>query len=352
MIRRLIGLAVVLALTSMGALFYFGYQWLRSPLQVSEDGYVYTVPRGGSLSLLSRDLHREGILQHPRIWVAYARIKGRDGIKAGEYRLTGDDTPASLLGKLERGEVITYQATLVEGWTFRDALAYLQARPKVDIKLSDDEALNAFLAELELPGGHPEGWFFPDTYQYVAGNSDRDILLQSHRRMRDVLATEWANRAGALPYASSYEALVMASIVERETGVSHERGEIAGVFVRRLENNMRLQTDPTVIYGLADNYDGNIRRRHLSQDTPYNTYRINGLPPTPIALPGREAIHAALHPAEGDALYFVARGDGSHQFSASLEEHNRAVQKFQIRRRNSDYQSAPPNPTPQPAEAQ
>ncbi|MEX1034126.1 MAG: endolytic transglycosylase MltG [Cellvibrionaceae bacterium] len=336
--RKLVSL-LVLALLGAGLLLYLGYRWLHTPLTLNEE-QVYTLPQGGSLSQLSRDLDRQGILDYPRLWVLYARISGQDTVKAGEYRLTINETPISLLEKLRRGEVVTYAATLVEGWTFRDALAYLQSQPKITRVLGDDSALDAFLAELDLPGGHPEGWFFPDTYRYVAGNSDRDLLMQAHRRMRDILASEWANRAGALPYESSYEALIMASIVERETGVPAERGAIAGVFVRRLESNMRLQTDPTVIYGLADEYDGNIRRQHLERVTPYNTYRISGLPPTPIALPGREAIHAALNPEPGDALYFVAKGDGSHQFSATLEEHNRAVRQYQLRRTN-DYRSAP-----------
>jgi UPF0755 protein len=344
--RKFMGL-VMLVCVAASVGFYLGYQWLHSPLSVRDAAYVYTLSKGGSLSLLARDLQREGILTCPRLLTLYARVSGQDAVKAGEYRLTPEDTPASLLDKLERGEVVTYQATLVEGWTFRDALAYLQAQPKIAIALQDRAALEAFLTQLELPGGHPEGWFFPDTYQYTAGNSDREILLQAYNRMRGVLANEWKNRAGVLPYESSYEALIMASIVERETGVPEERAQIAGVFVRRLENNMRLQTDPTVIYGLADHYDGNIRRRHLAQKTPYNTYLIKGLPPTPIALPGQEAIHAALHPDSGNALYFVARGDGSHHFSKTLEEHNKAVQEFQVHRRSGDYQSAPPQPSMQ-----
>jgi UPF0755 protein len=343
MIRKLLAVGVI-ALFFFGAATYFGFRWLHSPMAVSGDSFVYSLPKGGSLSMAARELEREGVLDHRRLLTLYARLTGRDSVKAGEYRLQPGETPATLLRKLERGEVITYQATLVEGWTFRDALAYLQAQPRLKLVLNSDDALEGFIAGLNLPGNHPEGWFFPDTYQYVAGNNDRDILLQAHQRMRDVLATEWENRAGALPYESSYEALIMASIVERETGVPDERGQIAGVFVRRLEQNMRLQTDPTVIYGLAENYDGNLRRQHLSQKTAYNTYMIRGLPPTPIALPGQEAIHAALHPEEGDALYFVAKGDGSHQFSATLEEHNRAVQNYQVRRRVRNYQSAPPVP--------
>ncbi|MCW8193510.1 endolytic transglycosylase MltG [Proteobacteria bacterium 005FR1] len=331
----------LVALVLAFAMVYAGFRWLHSPLAIDGDEFIYTLPKGGSLSMAARDLEREGVLDHGRLLTLYGRLSRQDAVRAGEYRLQAGDTPLSLLSKLLRGDVVTYQATLVEGWTFREALSYLHAQPKLAMDLDDDEALQLFLSELNLPGGHPEGWFFPDTYQYVAGNSDREILLQAHRRMEDVLATEWANRVGELPYSSSYEALIMASIVERETGVPQERGQIAGVFVRRLEQNMRLQTDPTVIYGLADNYDGNLRRSHLAEKTPYNTYVIKGLPPTPIALPGQEAIHAALHPEEGEALYFVAKGDGSHHFSASLEEHNRAVQNYQIKRRAQDYRSNP-----------
>lgn len=337
--RKLVVTTAVLLLLGAGFLAY-AIHWFNAPLELPEDEVVYVLGKGGSLSRVARDLDQQGILQHGRWLSLYGRLTGRTAIHAGEYLLTPSDTPRRLLERLERGDVITYQVTLVEGWTFRQALEVLQAQDKIKVTLEDPEAVASFVAELDVPENHPEGWFFPDTYRYVAGNTDREILLHAHQRMRNVLATEWENRTGALPYDTPYEALIMASIVERETGVPEERGQIAGVFVRRLERKMRLQTDPTVIYGLADAYDGTIRRSHLRQATPYNTYVINGLPPTPIALPGQAAIHAALNPEEGETLYFVARGDGSHQFSETLEEHNKAVRQYQLQRR-ADYRSSP-----------
>lgn len=342
--RKLVVATAVLLLSVVG-LGSYAIHWFNTPLNVPDEGLVYVLEKGGSLSRASQDLERQGVLRHGRWLSLYGRLSGRTAIRAGEYHLTTEDTPARLMARLERGDVITYQVTLVEGWTFRQALETLQAQEKIRSTLTSQDAIEQFIAELDVPDNHPEGWFFPDTYRYIAGNSDREILTHAHRRMRDVLSTEWENRSVGLPYQSPYEALIMASIVERETGVPEERGQIAGVFVRRLERNMRLQTDPTVIYGLADAYDGTIRRSHLRQPTPYNTYVIKGLPPTPIALPGQASIRAALNPEDGTALYFVARGDGSHHFSETLEEHNRAVRKYQLQRR-ADYRSSPtPIPT-------
>ena len=197
------------------------------------------------------------------------------------------------------------------------------------------------MAAAGLDLAHPEGWFFPDTYSYSATDSVSDILVQAHGQMQRILDRAWQARDADLPYKTAYEALIMASIIEKETGVTYERPEIAGVFVRRLQRGMRLQTDPTVIYGMGDAYKGNIRRKHLKQLTAYNTYRINGLPPTPIAMPSAAAIEAALHPLPGSSLYFVARGDGSHYFSDSFAEHQRAVRQYQIKQRAQNYQSAP-----------
>ena len=235
--------------------------------------------------------------------------------------------------------MVQYSLTLVEGWSFRQVRAALVRQEKLEQRLADldDKAL---MDRLGLAGVSPEGRFFPDTYRYVSGMSDQDLLKQASARLDQVLDEEWARRADGLPYRKPYDALIMASMVEKETGVAEERGQIAGVFVRRLRSGMRLQTDPTVIFGLGERYNGNLTRAHLQQPTPYNTYVIDGMPPTPIALAGREAIHAALNPVAGKSLYFVARGDGSHVFSETLEQHNRAVREYQLKRR-ADYRSSP-----------
>jgi UPF0755 protein len=248
-------------------------------------------------------------------------------------------TVEGLIGLWKRGEMVQYSLTLVEGWNFHQVRAALAREEKIDQTLnglSDSQVMD----KLGHPGIFPEGRFFPDTYRFVRGMTDVDLLKLAYDRLDDVLAKEWAQRAADLPYSGPYEALIMASLVEKETGVPQERGQIAGVFVRRMAIGMLLQTDPTVIYGLGDRYSGRLTRAHLKEATPYNTYVIAGLPPTPIAMVGREAIHAALNPVAGTSLYFVARGDGSHVFSDDLDAHNNAVREFQLKRR-ADYRSSP-----------
>jgi UPF0755 protein len=248
-------------------------------------------------------------------------------------------TVEGLIGLWKRGEMVQYSLTLVEGWNFHQVRAALAREEKIDQTLSglsDSQVMD----KLGHPGIFPEGRFFPDTYRFVRGMTDVDLLKLAYDRLDDVLAKEWAQRAEDLPYSGPYEALIMASLVEKETGVPQERGQIAGVFVRRMAIGMLLQTDPTVIYGLGDRYSGRLTRAHLKEATPYNTYVIAGLPPTPIAMVGREAIHAALNPVAGTSLYFVARGDGSHVFSDDLDAHNNAVREFQLKRR-ADYRSSP-----------
>ena len=303
-----------------------------TPLQVPSEPLLIDVPRGTSLRGLSEDLAAQGLIENPYFFLMMAYIRGDAArIKAGEYRLEPGTTPPELLNLLISGKVVQRALTLVEGWTVAQALASVAADERLTPRLEEatPEALMAALGHADL---HPEGRFFPDTYHFVKGTSDLDILRRAFETMESVLAEEWAGRAPGLPLETPSEALTLASIVEKETGQAAERAAIAGVFVRRLRKGMKLQTDPTVIYGLGDSFDGNLRRVDLESDTPYNTYTRRGLPPTPIALPGRAAIHAALHPADGDSLYFVARGDGSHAFSATLEEHNRAVRRYQLGR--------------------
>ncbi|MGS2716609.1 endolytic transglycosylase MltG [Eionea flava] len=315
-------------------------RWLSTPVNINEDTLI-TVKKGDTLSQLARELESRHIIPSAKLLVVYARLTQQTTINVGEYILPVGSNHQSLLALLRSDDVIRYSVTLVEGKTFDDFIRVLQSNNDLIHMLDIESDYADLLSQLAIDVEHPEGWFFPDTYQFVSGMSDVDILQQAHKKMQRVLEEEWQKKSANLPYNNAYEALIMASIIEKETGVPYERPEIAGVFVRRLNKGMRLQTDPTIIYGLGREYQGNIRRKHLRQKTPYNTYVIDGLPPTPIAMPGREAIHAALHPKAGNTLFFVAKGDGSHQFSQTLAQHNRAVRKYQIEQRREQYQSAP-----------
>ena len=329
---------LVLGVAAGGATFWFAKNALVEPLAVPADGLRMDVETGSNLSRVVHRLAGDEVVRFPRLVLAYAKLKKLGHIHPGEYMIPAGSNAMDLVARLNRGDVTRYRVTIVEGWTFAQALSQVRSANK--IKPTERGATVQSAAQALGIDGNPEGQIFPDTYIYRSGTTDLDLLRQANERMNTVLAQEWEKRSNDLPYNSAYEALIMASIVEKETGVPWERDEIAGVFVRRLNKGMRLQTDPTVIYGMGENYDGNLRRADLREATPYNTYVINGMPPTPIALPGREAIHAALHPKEGKALYFVAKGDGSHQFSETLAEHNRAVRQYQLQRR-SDYRSAP-----------
>lgn len=337
-----ITVALVLWLLLMVCLVaFYWWRWLHADHDLEQQQRYFVVAKGESVHSVAQRLYQTEVIRWPTIWRLYARFFDPAPIKAGEYLFARRETPASMLDALQEGDVITYRVTLVEGLRFTDYVATLAAEEKLQSQLGG-LPMEQQLEILDLDISHPEGWFYPDTYQYVAGDTDSAILRRAHRRMRDVLAEQWQGRAADLPYETPYEALVMASIVEKETGVPSERREIAGVFVRRLQRGMRLQTDPTVIYGLGALYQGNLTKAHLRQSNAYNTYTVSGLPPTPIAMPGGAAIHAALHPLAGDSLYFVAKGDGSHQFSATLELHNQAVQKYQRSNRVENYRSAPP----------
>ncbi len=329
---RLLGAALLLV-SLLAGWFGFGYQsFIATPLQVPPTGATVEVRSGTSLAALGRQLQTQGVIGSARYFVWMGRLSGlAHQIRAGEYTVEPGMTPPQLLHAMVEGRVRQYALTLVEGWNFREVIDAVNGEPHLDhtlVGLTDGE----IMARIGYAGQHPEGRFFPDTYQFPRGLSDVEFLRRAHEQMDAVLDYEWAQRAAGLPLATPEEALTLASIVEKETGLAAERPAIAGVFVRRLEKGMRLQTDPTVIYGMGLDFDGNLRRRDLLADTPYNSYVHRGLPPTPIAMPGRASIHAALHPADGDALYFVARGDGSHQFSATLEEHNRAVLHYQLKR--------------------
>lgn len=335
-LKLLLIMVFVFLLLGVAGWMYFKH-WLNTPLAITEQGYTYNLTAGLTLGHMVQDLAKEGFLQHPRLITVYARFASSTKVHAGEYFLQHGITPAQLLEKLRKGEVILYQVTLVEGWTYRQILTALHSKDTIK-PLLKDLGVTQQLELLNLPIDYPEGWFFPDTYSYSRNTSDVDILRRAYQRMEQLLSQLWQDRAGNLPYANQYEALIMASIVERETGAEWERDQIAGVFVRRLRNGMKLQTDPTVIYGMGEAYAGKITRKNLREPTKHNTYVITGLPPTPIASPGRAAIHAALNPAEGAALYFVAKGDGTTHFSATLDEHNRAVRRYQVKRR-ADYRS-------------
>ncbi|NEX21129.1 endolytic transglycosylase MltG [Thiorhodococcus mannitoliphagus] len=314
----------------LGGGLWVDYQrFLSTAVGVPEPEPYLDIPRGTSLRALSAQMAREGILEQPYYFIVLAYLEGAQRrIKAGEYAVAPGMTPAALLGRITEGKVVQFAITLVEGRTFRQALATIDAHEHFGgdalSSLTDAE----LMAELGRPGEHPEGRFFPDTYLFPRKATGLDVLRRAMERMDRVLAEEWSQREPRLPIDTAYEALILASIIEKETAKPEERPAIGGVFARRLQQGMKLQTDPTVIYGMGERYDGDIRRADLREPTPYNTYVIQGLPPTPIALPGRAAIHAALHPAEGDALYFVARGDGSHVFSRTLEEHQRAVRRY------------------------
>ncbi len=352
MIRKislaLLGLALLGCLV-LGFALWKQHAALGQPLALDAPRLLEVEP-GDTPSGLFLRLQNEALLEDAFWLRLYWRLNlSRQTLHSGEYQLTPGMTVRELIELWRRGEVVQYSFTLVEGWNFRQLRAALRGQPKLEQAL-DGVPDAELMVRLGKPERHPEGQFFPDTYHYTRGTSDLDLLKRASARLDGVLQEEWDRRAEGLPYQDAYQALVMASIIEKETGVPHERGEIAGVFVRRLERGMLLQTDPTVIYGMGERYRGRITRNDLRTPTPYNTYTTAGLPPTPIAMVGREAIHAALNPVPGKSLYFVARGDGSHVFSETLEAHNRAVRQYQLKRR-ADYRSSPaPKPVPAASE--
>ena len=332
-------LKALFALSLLAAVAIGGWLWQRyqgfagTPIALAGTERILAVERGDGFQDILGKLRALGVQEGSDLeWQALAHeMQVISRLQVGDYAIRHGITPRELLLKLESGKVIQHRFTIVEGWNLRELRAALAKDEVLEQKARDlDDA--ALMAALERPGLHPEGRFLPETYHFTRGQSDLDVLRRAALAMDKALADVWAMRATDVPLETPEQLLVLASIIEKETGKVSERPEIAGVFARRLKLGMRLQTDPTVIYGIGGNWDGNIRRRDLESDTPYNTYMRDGLPPTPIAMPGRAALMAAAQPAPGDALYFVARGDGSHVFSASLAEHNRAVACHQLRR--------------------
>jgi UPF0755 protein len=324
----LIKLAVGLLIVVVVGNGYLFWAWNHS-LELGTE--IYEVKPGMSLRGFARELSARGVLSESHSFVWLAHLTGRDrGLKSGEYRFRDGMTARELLDQIVAGRVIEYPVVLLEGWTFQQFLAAIRAAPKLTQTLAGTSPA-AIMERLGRPGEHPEGRFFPDTYYYSAGQTDIMILANAYDKMQQLLQREWEGRENNLPLKNAYESLILASIVEKETGRADERRLIAGVFINRLRHGMRLQTDPTVIYGMGKNFNGNLRLKDLRRDTPYNTYTRRGLPPTPVAMPGKDSLQAALHPMVTGALFFVARGDGSHEFSSTLAEHNRAVLKYQLK---------------------
>jgi UPF0755 protein len=324
---------LLLAAAALGAYFWANRAMLTPG--PNEAAVRLTVRPGETARAVLADLEARGALRDARAVMLYLRTHRRPvTFKAGEYEIAPRATPREIVEQMEAGRVLLASLTIVEGWTFADMRRAIEGHGDIAQTLKGKSDAQV-MAAIGHEGEHPEGRFFPDTYRFAAGTSDRELLALAYRQMSELLASAWAARAEKLPLATPYEALTLASVVEKETGRADERARIAGVFVSRLRIGMRLQTDPTVIYGLGSAYDGDIHERDLRTDTPYNTYTRSGLPPTPIALPGRASVLAALHPDESGALYFVANGegDGSHHFSRTLEEHNAAVQRYLARLR-------------------
>jgi UPF0755 protein len=329
--RALVRLFLLLILATAGAAVWFWW-FAHMPIPLAATPLDIEVRAGASLKTTAQRLSDTGVGFTAWQFALLGRLLGKDAaIKAGSYEIQAGITPIQLLDKLTRGDVTQAEIVLVEGKTFKYFRSLLDTHAELrhdSAGLSDAE----LLARIGATEAHPEGLFFPDTYLFSRQSSDLDVLRRAYRVMKARLDAEWAGREAGLPYRSAYEALIMASIVEKETGQPQDRAKVASVFVNRLRRGMLLQTDPTVIYGMGERFDGNLRKADLTTDTPYNTYTRGGLPPTPIAMPGLASLQAALHPPVTELLYFVARGDGSSEFSRSLDEHNRAVFKYQKRR--------------------
>lgn len=329
---RFIGYLVIFAITiiALAQLFYW-ITFLHSPLIPKQQSFEYLFNPGMTVTELANDLKRNGYLSHKYYFIFLAKITAVSRkLQAGEYQFNGPLKPWDMLEQMVDGRVIARMVTLVEGWNFQQMMDKISEDPYIKHELTDltpDE----IMVKVGLPHQHPEGLFFPDTYQYTSVETDAQLLRRAYTQMQKRLSAAWQQRGADLPYQTPYQALIAASIIEKETSLERERALIAGVIVNRLTKKMLLQLDPTVIYGLGVRYNGQLTRAQLSEDTPYNTYLHKGLPPTPISMPGEQSIQAALNPIETDYIYFVAKGDGSHQFSNTLMEQNEAIKQYQAK---------------------
>jgi UPF0755 protein len=325
--KRLLPAALIflLLISALLAGYWYQYQkFLQTPLQIGNSGMVFMVESGTNIRAVVAKLEQQGVTRLDWRWRLLGRLEPVT-IKTGEYELSPGLLPTEFLGLLASGKVASYRFTIVEGWSLKQLLKALAADPVLQRRVDTPAGMEGLPG---LPTGNPEGWFLPETYVFVRGDTDLHILKRAYAAMLENLDSVWAGRDIGLPYETPYELLIMASIIEKETSLESERADIAGVFIRRLLERWRLETDPTVIYGMGEAYQGNIRRKDLRKDTPYNTYTRHGLPPTPIAMPGLASLQAAAHPANGDAMFFVADGQGGHTFSNTLEAHNKAVQEL------------------------
>jgi len=324
-IKKTIALGVMAAAAAAGGFAW----WAKQPITTEEPAIAFTINKGSTAGAAGQQMAQAGVPIQPLMFNMLARVTGMGGkLKAGSYELKPNTTPLRLIDQLVRGEFAQESLTIIEGWTFRQMRAAIAAHKGLKhdtVEMSDKELMEKVNPDFK----DPEGLFFPDTYLFAKGSSELQIFRQAHTMLMQHLAEAWEKRAPDLPYRNPYQALTMASIVEKETGQKSERSMIAAVFVNRLKLGMMLQTDPTVIYGMGARFDGNIRKKDLETDTPYNTYLRTGLPPTPISLPGVQSLAAAMAPAKSGALYFVARGNGTSQFSDNLTDHNRAVNQYQ-----------------------
>jgi UPF0755 protein len=334
--RKLSALIIALSIAIAWLSIYFK-DYATHPLSGNSKDVQLIISPGMSFNAVTQKLIESGLIKEKFQWGVFGRLSGAtNSIKAGEYSLTTALTPVELLNKLVKGETLQFTLTIIEGWTFKQMWQAVKQHEKITQTVSSPEEL---LEKLDLNNLHPEGRFYPDTYHFPSGTTDVEFFQRAFKYMLQVLDEEWSKRQKDLPLSSPEEALNLASIIEKETSVEEERTLVAAVFITRLKRGMRLQTDPTVIYGMGESFDGNIKRKDLKADTPYNTYLHKGLPPTPISLPSRSSIAAALMPAESEAVYFVAKGDGTHYFSETYDEHREAVIKYQLNGNKKRYKA-------------